>query len=178
MQKQGSMLVGIIFLVIGAAIILKVVFKLDLPVFKLLAAGVFIYIGIRIMFGGTLFQRSTENENSAIFSESTYRGEPDMEKSEYNAVFGKINLDLQQLELKQPKTKIIVNAVFGGAEIKLPAEIPVKIKSDVIFGGAQLPEGNSGGFGTYRYKSDNFDENQPYLILEINAIFGGAQVYR
>lgn len=178
MHKQGSMIVGIIFLLIGASIIIKTVFKIDLPIFKLFLAAFFIYLGVRILFGWSGFGRIGSEENSALFSEKTYLGETGVEKSEYNAVFGKINLDLTNLQLTQPVTKMEINAVFGGGRIDLPANMPVKIKSDVIFGGAQLPEGNSGGFGTSRYKSENFNENEPYLYLEINAVFGGVEVNR
>jgi len=170
---------GIIFLVVGVALILKVIFKLDIPVFRLIIAVVFIYFGLRILFGDSFsFNKTVVQENSAVFGESYYDSTDQPGKNEYNAVFGKLNLDLRNQEFTAKETHIVINAVFGGAEIRLPANIPVKIKSDVVFGGAKLPDGNSGGFGSYRYKSDDFDENTKHIFIEIHAVFGGVDIFR
>ncbi len=55
---------------------------------------------------------------------------------------------------------------------------PGTIKSDVVFGGAQLPDGNSGGFGTAKYKSENYDMSENRLLIEVNAVFGGVQIHQ
>ncbi len=179
MKNHQPMFWGIIFLVIGGALILRVIFNLDIPIFRLIIAVIFIYLGLKIMFGD-YFRGHTESsdENTAIFSERSYQSDQISGKEEYNAVFGKLNLDLRNQQFTEHETRIIVNAVFGGADLHLPANMPVKIKSDVVFGGAQLPEGNSGGFGTYRYKSDDYSDSLQHLYIEIHAVFGGVNVYR
>lgn len=174
---SASLIIGIIFLLIGISFILKVIFKIDFPVFKILVAFFFIYIGLRILFGSFHTFHFKGDSNSAIFSELNYSGEIE-DNSEFNAVFGKVTIDLRNVLLSEPETFIKVNVVFGGAEIFLPSDLPVKIKSDVVFGGVQLPDGKSGGFGSAKYRSDNFDEAPNRLFIEINAIFGGTEVHK
>jgi predicted membrane protein len=175
-MKMGmTMIWGILFLFIGAALIAKVVFKIDIPIFKVILALFFIFIGIRILvgnFGGCTTRINTSN---AIFSESEVYGDVS-HNSEYNAVFGKVKVDLRKLELKEHETRVTVNAVFGGAEVWIPKDMPVRIKTDVAFGGTKLPEGNAGGFGTSRYESKNYSKDSTHLYLDLNAVFGGIDV--
>ena len=177
MKMSVSLIIGLVFIFIGISFILKVLFNIDFPVFKILVALFLIYMGIRILFGSFNVFHFRGDSNSAVFSELNYSGEIH-DNQEFNAVFGKTNLDLRNVLLNEPETRIKVNAVFGGAEIFLPPDLPVKIKSDVVFGGVQLPDGNSGGFGSAKYKSDQFEGAPNRLYIEINTVFGGAQVHQ
>ncbi len=172
-----SLILGIIFIFIGISFIAKVFFKIDFPVFKILVALFFIYIGLKILFGSFNVFNFRSGGNTAVFSEVNYSGEIE-DNSEYSAVFGKVNLDLRNVVLTEPETTIKINAVFGAAEVFLPPDLPVKIKSDVVFGGAHLPDGNSGGFGSAKYKSEDFDIAAHQLYIEANAVFGGIQVHQ
>jgi hypothetical protein len=178
MKMSGSLIIGIIFILLGIYFILKVIFKIDFPVGRILVALFFLYLGIKILFGSShVFHFRGGDGNSAVFSELNYSGEIE-DGGEYSAVFGKVNLDLRNVVLTQPETYIKVNAVFGGSEIFLPPGMPVKIKSDVVFGGIQLPDGNSGGFGSAKYKSETYDSAATRLYIEANAVFGGVQVHQ
>lgn len=177
MKMSISLIIGIFFIFLGISFILKVIFKIDFPVFKILIALFFIYLGFKILFGSFNVFHIRSDSSSAVFSELNYSGEIE-DGGEYSAVFGKVNLDLRNVVLTEPETFIKVNAVFGGSEIFLPSGLPVKIKSDVVFGGVQLPDRNSGGFGSARYKSDNYDSSANRLIIEANAVFGGIQVHQ
>lgn len=168
---------GIFFLLIGASLIAKVIFKVDIPVVKIFIALFFLYLGFKMLFGDLGIFRSHGDSNSAIFSESNIVGNV-TDNSEYNAIFGKVRLDLRDVELSELETRITVNAVFGGAEILISSELPIKIKSDVVFGGARLPDGDSGGFGTSKYTSDNYIQSENHLYLDINAVFGGVHIIR
>jgi predicted membrane protein len=177
-MKMGITIIGgIFFLLIGASLIAKVIFKVDIPIFRIFIALFFVYLGLRMLFGDMGVFRSHTDSNSAIFSESNIVGDIE-DRSEYNAIFGKVRLDLRDVQLKEIETRVTVNAVFGGAEVLINADMPIKIKSDVVFGGAKLPDRESGGFGTSKYTSDNFDSSQQHLYLDINAVFGGVNIIR
>lgn len=178
MKMSGSLIVGIIFILLGIYFILKVIFKIDFPVGRVLLALFFIYLGIKILFGSAhVFHFKGGDGNSAVFSELNYSGQI-VDGGEYSAVFGKVNLDLRNVVLTEPETAIKVNAVFGGTEIFLRPGLPVRIKSDVVFGGVQLPDGNSGGFGSAKYKSETYDTSANRLYIDVNAVFGGVQVHQ
>ena len=177
MKMSGSIIVGIIFIFIGISFIAKVFFKIDFPVFKILIALFFIYLGFKMLFGSFGSVHIGSGSNNAIFSETVINGNID-DGGEYNAIFGKVRVDLRDIQLQPGITKIQVNAVFGGAEVLLDKNTPVKIKSDVVFGGVNLPDGKSGGFGTSGFKSPEYDSGEKQLYIEANAVFGGVEIHR
>lgn len=172
---SGSIIIGIVFIFIGISFIAKVFFKIDFPVFKILVALFFLYIGFKILFGSFGISSFKSNGNNAVFSEMNVEATA-TDGSEYNAVFGKVVIDLRNIKLTEPKTRIEVNAVFGGAEILINSETPLRIQSDVAFGGIDLPEGGSGGFGSSGYTSPAYDKDSNYVYLELSAVFGGIKI--
>ncbi|MCX6258170.1 MAG: LiaF-related protein [Bacteroidia bacterium] len=167
---------GIILILLGIILVVKVVFRVDIPVFKILLAFFFLYLGIRILVGSSLNVHFKDGHHDAVFSESNFSGTT-IDRRDYNAVFGKVKLDLRNLVLTEKETRVEVNAVFGGAEIILNKETPVRIKASAVFGGARLPDGNAGGFGTTYYESDSLKKADKYLFIDINAVFGGVEVF-
>ena len=166
---------GIVIILIGISILIKVVFKIDFPVFKILFGLFLIYLGAKFLLGSFGFLGFSSGDSNAVFSEINIEGNVD-DKREYNAVFGKANIDLRGIVLTKKVTTIEVNAVFGGCNILLDNDTPVRIKAEAVFGGINLPEGGSGGFGNSSYKSKNFDETQNYLYIKANAVFGGIKI--
>jgi predicted membrane protein len=176
-MKMGMNLFwGVVLIIIGIIMVFKVVFKIDIPVFKILLALFFLYLGIKILVGSSWNTHIQTGRHDAVFGEANFSGNS-IDRRDYNAVFGKIRLDLRNVELTEKETKIEVNAVFGGAEIILNKEMPVKIKASSVFGGARLPDGNSGGFGTSYYESDSLKNAEKYLYIDANAVFGGIEVF-
>ena len=92
-------------------------------------------------------------------------------------MFGKVVVDLRNVELKEKITRVRVNAVFGGAEVILDRNIPVRINAETVFGGVHLPEDVAGAFGSASYQSKNFDENKSYLLIEGSSAFGGIRIH-
>ena len=177
MKSGSTMIWGIIFLFIGAALIAKVVFRIDIPVFKTLVALFFIYLGLRMLFGHMGILNHSSMGGNAVFSESKIAVEQ-VDNQEYSAVFGKLVLDLRGIDLSNDDKQLQVNAVFGGAEVLINKDTPVRIKSDVVFGGVQSPDGDSGGFGSRKFESENYDSSSYRLNLNVNAVFGGVQIIR
>ncbi len=175
MKMSGSIILGIIFIFIGISFIAKVFFKIDLPVFKILVALFFLYLGFKMLFGSFGESSFKHDSHNAVFSETRVNGHV-ADGDEYNAVFGKVMVDLRNIELTEPETEIEVNAVFGGAEVLINSNTPIKIKTDVAFGGIDLPDGKSGGFGSSGYTTPKYEEGSNVLYLKLNAVFGGIKV--
>ncbi|MCK5219254.1 hypothetical protein KAR10_07025 [bacterium] len=166
---------GIVVMLIGLGIIFNVVFKMNLPVLKVIFGLIFVFIGFKIIFSGSGWAPCHRGSDDVIFHQKTIKGLAG-EKKEYNVVFGKAVIDLRDIELKENLTEIEVNSIFSGAEILLSKATPVKIIADVVFGGARLPDNNAGGFGTSTFKSEGLNENENYLLIKVNAIFAGVEI--
>jgi hypothetical protein len=176
MRMGIGLFIGVLIILLGLAIIVNVIFHIHIPIFKILFGLILIFIGLKVIFGSSLSFPSYQGKSgNVIFQERTYRGLPGDSK-EYNAVFGKVVVDLRGIELKEKVSQIKVNAVFGGAEVILSDTTPVRIRADAVFGGVQLPENSAGAFGTSFYQSKNFDENQNHLVIEGSSVFGGIVI--
>jgi hypothetical protein len=177
MRMGPGLLIGVLIILFGLGIIINVVFHVNIPIFKILVGLVLIYIGLRMILGNWLPSPSVHwRPEDAVFNNRTYHGLSN-DSNEYNAVFGKAMVDLRGIELKEKITRVKVTAVFGGAEVILDKNMPVRIKAETVFGGVQLPENVAGAFGSASYQSQNFDEKKNYLLIEGSSVFGGIQIH-
>ena len=146
-MKMGiGLFIGILIILLGLGIIVNVIFHIHIPIFKVLFGLILIFIGLKIIFGSWISFPSCQGKaGNVIFQERTYRGLP-VDSKEYNALFGKVFVDLRGIELKEKLTPIRIKAVFGGAEVILSETTLVRIKADAVFGGVQFPENMAGQF--------------------------------
>jgi predicted membrane protein len=175
-MKMGSSLFwGVILIIIGLSLVVKVAFNIEFPIFKIIVAFIFIYIGLKIMLGGNFRTfHNFHNRNDVVFGELKF---DDLKDGEYNVIFSKGNFDFRDVKLKpEGPTKININTVFGGSYIILKKEMPVQIKVDAAFAGADLPNGHKTSFGSVIYSSDSLDTSKPYLEITADVVFGGLHV--
>ena len=161
---------------IGLALIIRFVFNVDFPLFKVLFALFFIYIGLRILFGGFGLFRLETGPNDVIFGEREFF-QPEPNK-EYNVVFGKGTFDFTDVDLSQGNVNVKIGTVFGASEIRINRDMPVRIVTDAVFAGAQLPDGNTAVFGSSTYQSESFNPDSNHLKIKLDVVFGGAEVKR
>lgn len=157
---------GLLIILIGVSIIINVTFNIKLPLFRIIAALIFIFIGLSILFKGF----GPNKSNDVIFNKSELAYQSD--NKEYNVIFGKGNIDLSSLKEVPENTTLEINCIFGEGDVILNTDIPVKLKIDSAFASAQAPDGNSITFGNYTYKTESFDTNKPYLKIKANVVFG------
>ncbi len=171
-----SLFWGLLLIVLGLALILRIVFNIDFPILKIFIAFVFIYFGIKILFGsfGTNFSFHKGGEKDIIFGEKKFSNFE--ENGEYNTVFGKSTFDFRGYDLKGETKRLKLSTVFGGTVIKLDKDLPVRIRVESAFAGADLPNGNSAVFGSTSYESPGFNPDQPFLDLKLEVVFGGVEV--
>lgn len=176
MKMGHSLFWGLLLVILGLSLILRIVFNIDFPIFKIFIAFVLIYFGIKILFGSfdTKVHVYHGGEKDVIFGEKNFSH---MEGSgEYNTVFGKGTYDFRGYDLKGETKRIKLSTVFGGTVIKLDKDLPVRIKVEAAFAGADLPNGNSAVFGSTTYESPTFESGNPYLDLKLEVVFGGIEV--
>lgn len=172
---SSSIFWGIILILIGLSLILKVVFNVDFPFFKFLFALFLIYLGIRIFIGRDFRLFSDANdEYTVIFSQRTITRVEN--GKEYNVIFGNGRFDLRNLQQNEnEEIKIKINTIFAGSEVFISDSIPVEINAHTVFAGSKMPDGNSSAFGETNYKNAAFS-NVPLVRIESNTVFGGFLV--
>jgi len=178
MKMNAGIIGGIILILLGLSLVVKIVFNIDFPVFKLLVALFFIYFGLRIMLGGNfrLFH-DVGDEQSIVFGERTITKLED--GREYNVIFGAAKFDLRNLAIADSqKLSVKINTVFGGTRILLNPSMRFRLNATTAFGGTKAPDGNSSAFGDIKYESDSLNREKPNLEIETNTVFGGLEVRR
>lgn len=165
---------GLLLIFIGLSLVFRIVFNIDFPLFKIILAFILIFLGLRILFGSFGVVNIKGGEKDVIFNEKRY--DYFENNKEYNVVFGKGVYDFRKISLSAGTKKIKLSTVFGGSEVKLSKEIPVRIRVDAAFAGAELPNGNTAVFGNTSYESPGLDINKPFLDLKIDVVFGGVEI--
>jgi len=167
---------GAFLLLLGIALIIKVVFQVDFPVFKVLVGIFLILLGIKVLFGRFIIPSHHFEPEETIFSERTY-DDPESGK-EYTVLFAKGVYDFTNVDLSKGSFHTKISTVFGGTQIIVPRDVPVKITADAVFAGAELPDGNTAVFGSSVYQSDSWTPDTASINIKAEVVFGGIQVIR
>jgi len=175
MKMGAGLFWGLLLILIGLGVVIKVVFNVNFPIMKFLIAFFFIFIGIKLLVGNFHFWDHKGDENTTIFSESTIN-HLDEKSKEYNVILGSSTIDLRDLDLSGGSKEIKVNTIFGAALVKIDENLPVRIKADAAFASAKLPNGETAAFGTGRYDSDSFNRDTNHLYIKCDVVFGGFEV--
>ncbi len=164
---------GILLVLAGIAIILRTVFNLDIPVFKILLALVFLYIGIRLLTGGFSGEAFKAGEKAIVFGQAHFKGLPS--DQEYSVVFGQAVIDLSGEPSPEEIQELRINTIFGSTELILRTNQPFRIKVDAAFAGAMVPDRET-AFGELTYQSEAFEASRPYIDVEAHVVFGEFKV--
>ena len=167
---------GAFLLLLGVALIVKVVFNVDFPVFKVVVGIFLVMLGLKVIFGKFLISPSNFKAEETIFNERVYDN-PESGK-EYTVLFAKGVYDFTNVDLEQGSFRVKVSTVFGGTQIIIPQDKPVRIQADAVFAGAELPDGNNAVFGTTIYESDTYRPDSACIDIKVDVVFGGVQVIR
>lgn len=175
MKMGAGLFWGILLILIGLGIVIRVVFNIDFPLIKFIIAFFFIFIGIKILIGNYNFWQGEVDEDTTIFSESKVHGLEENFK-EYNVIFGSSIIDLRDVDLTKSSKEIKINTIFGSSVIKLDENTPVRIKADAAFASAKLPNGNTAAFGTGRYENENFKKDTNHIYIKGDVVFGSLEI--
>jgi len=175
MKMSSSVFWGIILILIGLSLILKVAFNVDFPFFKFLFALFLIYLGIRIFVGKDFRLFSDANdEHTVIFSQRTITSIEN--GKEYNVIFGNGIFDLRNFQCSpDEKMTVKLNTVFGSSEVLINDSIPTEIEAHTVFAGCKMPDGNTTAFGEAKYINAGYSSST-LLKIESNTVFGGLLV--
>lgn len=173
MKMGAGLFWGILLIVIGLGVILRVLFEVN--IFRIIAAVFFILIGIKMLIGKSLIPHEFRG-NHVFFGERTERTNP-VNHTEYSTVFAKTVYDFRDMkELNDKGMEISFKTAFGHTEVLIPEHIPVRIKTEAAFSSARMPDGNSTVFGTIKYNSESIDSTASVLQINANVVFGEMNI--
>lgn len=161
---------GVLLILLGLSVILKAVFHIDLPLFRILFAVLLIYLGVRVLVGE---RGCGPGGHSVLFGRQDLR--PEEGHDRYGVIFGQGTLDLSDLPVAGTARRIEMSTVFGQGRLVLPRGVPVRIEASAAFANVRLPNGNSVAFGTMHH-AENWTDGGPGLDLRVHAVFGEVTV--
>jgi hypothetical protein len=166
---SAGMAFGLLFILIGISIILKLIFKVNIPVVRIAFALFIIYLGFHILFGSFSIKHRTvyfaENNITAVSGEN-----------EYSIIFGKGEIDLTGLDESAYGKEYETNVVFGEGLLKINSLVPFKVKSEYVFSGLRLPDKEFGGIGSFTYTSKAYKEGEPFILVKADAVFASLVI--
>ncbi len=162
---------GLILILLGISMILKIVFKVDIPLFRIVIALILIYWGLKLLFGISLGKKS---EGNIIFNRGTI--EQVETGKEYNIIFGRGTVDLRDLQWHEQDQKVSIDVVFGNADIYLNPDIPTQVNIDAVFAECRFPGGNISFMGDHTLRTPSYEEGKPYITIDLDVVFGNAAV--
>lgn len=173
---SASLFWGILLILLGLSLILKIVFNIEFSIFRVVIAFLLIYFGIKLFIGKdfSLFPQS-DREDQIVFSEKTIKKIEN--GKEYNVIFGGAKFDLREMTFPDSITMHIkINTIFGGTQLFVNRDVPIHVNSNTVFAGTKMPDGNTSAFGSLNYENDSSKIEKARLIIETNTIFGGLHV--
>lgn len=163
---------GIVLCLLGVSMILKVVFHLDIPVFRIVLAGVLIVLGVRMLLG--VSWKNGPIRNAVMFSEGDLK--PGAGDRDHVVVFGRGVMDLAGVRPEDHKDPLELTVVFGSGSLRLDPTVPTKVTLSSAFGGAKVPDGTQIAFGTYVYRTPGQSDDAPFVDVRATVVFGEIKV--
>jgi predicted membrane protein len=174
MKMAPSLFWGMLLIIIGLAAIFRILF--DVNLFGVFFSFFLIFAGISMLIGRPWLFLKNMNDRNTFFEEKAVTLQP-RDHEEFNVVFGRSVYDLRTIQFPDNEPiRIKINTVFGNSLIIINKNTPVKIKSDAVFAGASMPDGNSVAFGSIQYKTESFGVALNHLIIDAPVVFGALLV--
>lgn len=161
---------GIVLVLFGIAVMIKAIFGINIPVFKILFALILIFIGFKLLTGSF----GCQSKKDIYFDKVGVEAMQSSDK--YNIVFGKGDIDLTKISIADKNGNIDIQVVFGEGIIKISPEVPTIVYIESVFAGAKTPDGNEINFGKYIYKNAKYSEKKNCLIVKANVVFGSIKI--
>lgn len=162
---------GAVLILLGLSVILKAIFHIHIPVFRIVFALVLIYFGLRILIGGFGCRMK---DNVTLFNHS--RANAADLREEMSVIFGQGDIDATAPGPDRAGRPLKISTVFGESRIKISSAIPTEVRSSAVFGSAVTPDGHAVTFGEHLYRNKACSTGTAPFRIEVNVVFGNARV--
>jgi hypothetical protein len=163
---------GIILILLGISIIIRIVFHVHVPLFRIIVALILIYFGIKVLVGGSWMCWHHHGALSGSSHISHASG-----NNEYKVVFGTMTIDAAGDVAENSPERTSVKTVFGESKIIISSLVPTIIHIRAAFSGARFPDGNTLSFGETIYKNASLKPGvSPKREIDVNVVFGSVRI--
>lgn len=166
-------LVGAFVLLIGASILVDLLFHVAIPLVRVAVALLCIVVGARLVVHAWGAGRDASGEawlaDRRFAPEGALAGD-----ARYDVVFGRGVVDLTHVVPPAADVTVTVDALFGHAVVKIDPAIGYDVDGTAAFGEVRLPDRNATSMGSLHYQPPA--GGAPRLHLRVNAVFGACQV--
>lgn len=161
---------GFIVILFGVGILLKSVFHVNIPFFKILIGIIVILFGVSIIFNAINYRRNTTFFGEYNFNFGTI-------EKEYNIVSSKGVFDFTNFNFSNYNGEFIkINSAFSKSEIYLSRNFEYEIRADSVFGVVRLPNGESVSFGNIARLENAENSGLKRINLHVSSVFGETKI--
>ncbi len=153
---MGNLFWPVLLIIAGGLLLVRTVFNVNLPVFKILLA-------VALVWGGVALISSSATKSPVVFGSRMDLSDSALE---YTVMFDSSEIDLSDEVITRELMEI--NCVFGKAVVVLPANRSVHIEATGAFCSLRSPGGRTITFGEGTY---DCGEGEP-LTIKANCVFG------
>jgi predicted membrane protein len=162
---------GAVIVLLGISMLLKAVFHIDVPVFRIIFGLIIIWFGISLMTGW----HGYASANTVVFSNLEVFPKENL-KEGYSVVFGSARVDLSGADIKEKTVNVKLDTVFGETVIVVDKNMPIKVQVDSVFSGVRMPDGNTVAMGSMGYTSPGYKEGMNCLNIKADVVFGSLRI--
>ena len=160
---------GFIIILFGIGILLKSVFHINIPFFKILVGIIVILFGISIIFN------AINSRKTAVFGDYNFKS--GFGEKEYNIAFSKASMDVANFDFSNYNGEFIkIDSVFSSTEIYLSRNFEYEIRADSAFGVVRLPNGESVSFGNIVRLENTENSELKRINLHVSSVFGEVKI--
>lgn len=154
----------------GVILLVRQIFGITIPIFKILIGLLFIYLGLVIIFGGF----GLRGENTLLFTSGNFQVE--RLENDYNLIFSSGNINLLNVVPENGRQTTEVNVIFSSGNILVDPDTPYEIRLNAAFGSAEAPGRKVSGFGSQDYRTGGAGEAEDPIEIKANVVFGSLNV--
>lgn len=160
---------GFVIILFGIGILLKSVFHINIPFFKILIGIIVILFGISIIFN------AINSRKTAVFGDYNFKS--GFGEKEYNIAFSKASMDVANFDFSNYNGEFIkIDSVFSSTEIYLSRNFEYEIRADSVFGVVRLPNGESVSFGNIARLENTENSELKRINLHVSSVFGEVKI--
>ena len=161
---------GFVVILFGIGILLKSVFHINIPFFKIFVGIVVILFGISIIFDAVKFKKIEAVFGYYNFNSGTI-------EKEYNIVFSKEAMDISNFDFSNYNGEFIkINSVFSSSEIYLSRDFQYEIRAESAFGTVRLPNGENVSFGNIARLENAENSELKRINLHVSSVFSETKI--
>ncbi len=164
-----SFFFGFLLIIIAFAFIVRIIFKIKIPVFKLILALIFLIVGFKLISYSIPALRT---DNFAIFDKKNFKDYK--YKNLYITTFSQTKLNLRNVSFQNDISEITIINFGSDFTLYYDNNYPTKLKITNVLSHTETPKEDLNTFGKITIYTSTYDRMQKHLSIKVITIFGNT----